>query len=366
MIRIESRANLDLMRTITIEPDTPNRAFTFNDASRGQRSLCLDLNQPRARALALALCAQADVLVENYRGGVLAAWGLDYDGVRRVRPDIIYLSSQGFGASGPCAGAPAFGPLNASFAGVQWLWNFPDAPYPAGTSLNHPDHIASKLATAAVLAALEHRRRTGIGQHIEMAQTEAAAFLLGERYLERACTGRAPQPAGNADPYAVPHGVYPSAGDDRWCAIAVPSDAAWRRLCGALGWPADAALATLAGRQSARAAIDDRLAAWTCQRSAEDAAALLQTAGVSALPVLGPDDLRADVHLAARAAIVTLEHPEMGAERHIANPLRMSRTRLATAGPAPLLGADTADILTQILGLDADEAQALIDTGVCA
>ncbi len=365
VIRMESRAHLDLLRTITIEPDAPNRAFTFNDASRGQRSVCLDMRQARARALALDLCARADIVVENYRGGVLRQWGLHYESVRRRRPDIIYLSSQGFGASGPLAGAPSFGPLNASFAGANWLWNFPDAPYPAGTSLNHPDHIASKLATAAVLAALEHRRRAGEGQHIEMAQSEAAAFQLGHCYLERACTGRAPRQQGNAVDYAVPHGVYPCQGDDQWCAIAVCGDGAWRRFTRCVGWEGEAAWATLASRVAARDEIDRRVSEWTQARGAEDAAAALQAAGVSAMPVLGPDEMRCDAHLLARDAIVTVVHPEVGPERHIANPLRMSRTQLVTAGPAPLLGADTAAVLTEVLGLEAAEVQRLIESGVC-
>lgn len=365
VVRVESRAHLDLLRTITIEPEAPNRAFTFNDASRGQRSVCLDMRQERARALALELCAHADVVLENYRGGVLRAWGLDYAAVHRVRPDIVYLSSQGFGASGPLAEAPSFGPLNASFAGVNWLWNFPDAPYPAGTSLNHPDHIASKLGTVAVLAALEHRRRTGRGQYIDMAQTEAAAFVLGELYLQRPCTGRPLQQQGNAVEHAVPHGVYPCAGDDQWCAIAVVGERAWQRFRRCLEWAEEPSWATLAGRLAARDEIDRRLGEWTRARRADDAATILQSAGVSAMAVLGPDELRADVHLLGRNAIVTVEHPEIGPERHIANPLRLSRTRLAPAAPAPLLGADTAAVLTEVLGLDPKEVQHLIESGVC-
>ena len=365
VLRIESRANLDLLRQITIEPDTPNRAFTFNDASRGHKSVCLDLRQPRARELALALCARADIVLENYRGGALRHLGLDYDAVRQVRPDVIYLSSHGYGASGPLAEMPAFGPLNAAFAGVHWLWSDPDAPYPAGTSLNHPDHVASKLAAVAVLAALEQRRRSGAGRFIDLAQTEVAAFLVGEAYLADACTGRAPL-RGNGSESAVPHGVYPAAGDDQWIAVAVPSDAAWQRLVRALGWSDDATLAQLPGRLAARAAIDARLAEWTRARGADEAAAALQAAGVSAMPVLGPDQLRSDPHLLARRAIVTIEHPEMGPERHIDTPLRLSRTARATAGAAPLLGADTEDVLVRLLGLPADEARQLIASGVCA
>jgi benzylsuccinate CoA-transferase BbsF subunit len=332
VIRVESRASLDLLRQITIEPDTPNRAFTFNDASRGHRSACFDLRHPRGRALALDLCASADIVAENYRGGALHHHGIDYATVSARRPDVIYLSSQGYGATGPLAEAPAFGPLNASYCGVQWLWNHPASRYPAGTSLNHPDHIASKLAAVGVLAALEHRRRTGEGQYIDMAQTEAAAFLIGDVYLRTAGTGVAPRQVGNDSDDVVPHGVYPSAGDDRWIAIAAAGDAAWQRLARCCGWAEDPSLATLAGRLAARAAIDARLAEWTRARDAETAATTLQAAGVSAMAVLGPDELRADRHLQARQAIVTVEHPEIGPERHIGTPLRMSRPLLSTAG----------------------------------
>ncbi len=365
VIKIESRANLDFLRAVTVEPDAPNRAWTFNDESRGQKSVCLDLRTERGRELALQLCALADVVVENNRGGVVGKWGLDYDDVRRVRPDVIYVASQGFGRGGPLGEAQAFGPLNSSFAGVNWLWNHPGASYPAGVSLNHPDHIASKLAAVAVLAALEHRRRTGEGQLIEMAQTEAAAYLLGEVYLQGPCTGQPPVQRGNAVDYAVPHGVYPCAGEDRWCAIAVMSDADWARFVGCVGWPPEPRWAALEGRLAERAEIDARVAEWTRARDPERAAATLQAAGVSAMAVLGPDDSRADAHLAARGAIVTVEHPEIGPERHIGNPIRMSRTWLATAGAAPLLGADTEDVLTRLLGLGTEEVARLVEEGVC-
>jgi benzylsuccinate CoA-transferase BbsF subunit len=365
VIKIESRAKLDPLREVTLEPDAPNRAFTFNDHNRGQRSVCLDLGTPRGRELARALCARADVVIENYRGGVMRAWGLDYDDVRKVRPDVVYLASQGYGRTGPLAELQGFGPLNAAFAGAGWLWNHPDAPYPGASALNHPDHVASKLGAVAILAALEHRRRTGDGQCIDLAQTEAAAYLLGEFYLQRACTGRPARQQGNAVDYACPHGVYPCRGEDRWCAIAVVGDDAWERLCACVGWTSEPALRTLAGRLAARDRIDARLAEWTGTRDTDEVAAALQAAGISAMPALSPDDLRADPHLAARGAIVTVEHPEVGPERHAANPIRMSRTPLVVAGPAPLLGQHTEDVLTRVLGLSRDEVERLAAGGVC-
>jgi benzylsuccinate CoA-transferase BbsF subunit len=296
---------------------------------------------------------------------VVARWGLDYDDVRRVRPDVVYVSSQGYGRGGPLGEAPAFGPLNAAFAGISWLWNHADAPYPAGSSLEHPDHLAGRLAAVAVLAALEHRRRTGQGQRIEMAQTEAAAYLLGELYLQGPCTGRPATPHGNAVDWACPHGVYPSAGADRWCAVAVVGDDAWARFRRRVGWPHDPALDTLAGRLAVRDSLDARVAVWTRARTAEAAAATLQDAGVSAMPVLGPPDLRADPHLAARRALIEIDEPGIGPVRHVADPLRPGRMRLAPPRPAPRLGAHTAEVLTAWLALPPGEVARLIAAGVC-
>jgi crotonobetainyl-CoA:carnitine CoA-transferase CaiB-like acyl-CoA transferase len=260
---------------------------------------------------------------------------------------------------------PAYGPLNSGFSGVHLLWNHPGAPYPCGTSMNHPDHIAGRMLAVGVLAALAEREVSGEGQHIELAQTEAAAYLIGEQYLEAARTGVDPAPLGNTHPRAAPHGVYPSAGDDQWVAIAVMDDDAWRGLCRAVGWDDDPALRHAAGRVAARAELDVRLAEWTAGRSKEEAAEVLQAHGASAMPVMGPHDHHADAHLRERGAIVTVHHPDVGDERHIGNPLRFSRLPQRVAHAAPRLGADTEAVLTSVLGLDPDEVEQLVADGVC-
>jgi len=365
VIKIESEANLDFLRRATPEPDEPNRSWMFNDANRGKRSVAIDLRTPRGRELGRALCARADVVLENARGGAAEALGLGYEDVRRLRRDVVYLSSQGYGRGGPLGEAPSFGPLVSAFAGITWLQNHPDAPYPAGSSLNHPDHAASKLGLVAVLAALDHRRRTGEGQHVELAQTDVAAFLAGPVYLETPCTGRAPRQRGNASDAACPHGVYPSEGDDRWCAIAVASNDDWQRFRRCLGWRDEPRLATLAGRLAARDEVDGRVARWTRERTPEEASRALQRAGVSAAPVASADDLRSDRHLAARGALVTLADPGVSAVRHCANPIRFRGQPGPPAGPAPELGADTVDVLTGILGLTPEAARRLVADGVC-
>jgi crotonobetainyl-CoA:carnitine CoA-transferase CaiB-like acyl-CoA transferase len=365
VVKIESRANLDFLRRVTVESDAPNRSWTFNDATRGQRSVCLDLRTAPGRAIALDLCARADVVIENNRGGVAARWGLDYPAVHARRPDVVYYQSQAFGTGAPLGETSAFGPLNSAFSGVTWLWNHPDAPYPGGCALNHPDHTAAKLATGVILAALEHRRRTGEGQWIEMSQAESAAYLMGDVYLQSADPATPLAPTGNASPYAAPHGVYPCDGTERWIAIAVVDDIDWAHFRDVAGWPDDPTLATTPQRLAAGAALDHRVADWTRPQRAEDLAARLQAAGVSAMSVQNGDDHRADPHLAARHAIVTVDHPEIGPERHIGPPLRFSTTPTVRAGRAPLLGEHTAEVLGRWLSLSQGDVDQLIADATC-
>ncbi|MGH7895283.1 MAG: CoA transferase, partial [Candidatus Binatia bacterium] len=365
VVKIESARSPDFLRRLTVDLASPNGSFMFNDENRGQRSCCIDLSTVAGRALALRLCATADIVAENRQGGLVDRLGLGYEAVRALRADVIYVSSQGYGRGGPLGAAPAYGPMAAAFAGATWLWNHPDAPYPAGSSLEHPDHFAGRLLAVAVLAALEHRARTGEGQYVELAQSEAAAFLLGHVYLQEPCTGRPAAQGGNAAEDACPHGVYPARGDDRWIAIAVADDGAWVCLCHLLAWKPEERLATLPGRLVARHEIDARVVAWTSTHTAEEATARLQAAGVSAFPVQGPDDHRVDPHLAARGALVTLEDPDVGEVRHVGSPFRLSATPISPPRPAPRLGADTEDVLVRMLGLTPDEVRRLKGEGVC-
>jgi benzylsuccinate CoA-transferase BbsF subunit len=259
----------------------------------------------------------------------------------------------------------AYGPLNLGFVGLHGLWNHPEAPYPCGASLNHPDHVASKILALGVLAALDHRNRTGEGEYVTLAQIDAAAFLLGEVYLDGFLNGADRTAQGNASHLAAPHGVFPSAGDDSWVAIAVHDEGAWRRLVAAVGLEDRAEWSDLAGRQRGRQEIETYLAAWTAERSAEDAAALLQARGVSAMVVMGPHEHLADEHLAARGFIVELQHPEVGSERHPGNPIRLSALTQRTAASAPCLGAHTEEVLTEVLGLSPRQVSELVERGVC-
>jgi crotonobetainyl-CoA:carnitine CoA-transferase CaiB-like acyl-CoA transferase len=363
VVKVESSRHLDVLRQAGF--GRVNCSFSFNTECRGRRSVTLNLDTEEGRRLALALCAEADVVVENFRGGVLDRAGLGYDSVKEANPAVVYASSQGYGRTGPLAEMPAYGPLNLGFAGLHLLWNHPDAPYPCGTSLNHPDHVAGRFLAVGILAALDHRERTGKGQRIDLAQTEFAAFLHGEHYVEGWRLGADPAPAGNDSRSACPHGVFPAAGDDRWIAVVAEDDGQWRSLEALAGWDPDPELGTLEGRLAHAPVIAERLAAWTGRHDAGALAAALQEHGVSACPVMGPLDLLADEHLAARRFFVELEHPEVGSERHEGNPLRLSATPQRTAASAPCLGAHTAEVLGEWLGVAGDEVERLAAAGVC-
>ncbi|MGI9600784.1 MAG: CoA transferase [Acidimicrobiales bacterium] len=363
VIRIEAANHPDPIRAAGM--GDPNRSFAFNTESRGRRTISIDVSTPGGRDLALELCAGADIVAENLRGGVLDRHGVGLDDVRAVNPEVIYVSSQGFGRSGPMSDLPAFGPVNAAFSGSHLLWNHPDAPYPCGSSLNHPDHIAGKMLAVAVLAALRQRTSTGQGRVIDMAQTEAGAYLLGHLFAAGDRSGIDPGPAGNSSTTQCPHAVYPAQEPDSWLAIAVTDDNQWRRLEELCGWDHDPDLATAETRVRARDEVDAKVAAWTALHGDAHAAAVLQSHGVSAMPVMGPMAHLADEHLAARDAILTLDHPAHGPERQLANPTRMGGTPLRSAGPSPCLGADTHQILADELGRSPAEIEELERSGAC-
>jgi len=359
VIKVESTTHPDILRRTGL--DNLDAGYAYNTECRGRRSIALDITTPGGLALARELCQAADIVAENHRGTALDRFGLDYATVSETNPSVIYVSSQGYGQGGPLGAMPAFGPLNTAFAGIHQLWNHPDAPFPCGTSLNHPDHIAGKLASAWVVAALNRRAQTGQGAHIEMAQTEVAAYLAGHIYTELAATGVDPSPLGNSSTPTAPHKTYAAAGDDTWVSIACGDDQSFRSLADVVGFDADA-WPTLPSRIADSATIDALIEPWLQGRDPNQACETLQAAGVSASPVMGPLDHRSCEHLAERAFLVDLVHPVGGTERHVGNALRPATMPLVTAGPAPCLGQHTREILEE-LGRTPHEIDTLIKEG---
>jgi benzylsuccinate CoA-transferase BbsF subunit len=336
---------------------------------RGKRSIVLDLNQPRALDLARRLAAVSDVVIDNFSARVMTNLGLDYDTLRERKPDIICVRMTGFGLTGPDRDHVSYGPTLQALTGYTLLMAEPGSP-PAGFGYSYSDLAGGNLGALAVLAALWHRRRTGRGQLVDLAQLEAVASLVGPTLLERAVDGGRSVPAGNAsqEEPGAPHGVYPCAGAERWLAITVFGDHQWERFAGALGrpaWTRDPRFSTRAARLVHAGELDRLVAAWTRGQRAEDAMVLLQQAGVAAGLVANAQDLCArDPQLAARGHFVDVPTSEGGTVRIDGPVFRLSETPAAVRGPGPLLGEHTDAVLVELLGCTAEEIATLRDDGV--
>ena len=292
-----------------------NRSQGFANYNAAKRSVALDLARPEAREIARRLIATADVVVESFSAGTTARWGLDWATLSKLpaRPHLSVLLPAGTnGAPRPLS---RHGSLAAALAGFYTLTGWPDRE-PAMIYGAYTDFVAHYFASAAVLAALDHKRRTGQGQHVDLSELELSLHFLAPEILDYTVNGRVPGSHGNAYALVAPHGVYPCApaGGERWCAIVCETDAEWRALVAYLGAPdsaAPSALAEAAGRKAREAELDARLAAFTAtqRRKASALAARLQAVGVPAGVVQSCADLHADPQLASRVAFPLVDHP---------------------------------------------------------
>ena len=342
-----------------------NRTGTFALFNDSKLGVTLNLKHPRAPEVANRLVAWADVLIENFVPGVMARNGLDYDAVRRVNPAIVYLSSCNMGQSGPKAGQRGFGSQLTSQSGFTYLAGDPDGD-PVLLFGPYIDFVAVGFGLVAILAALDQRARTGEGQHIDLSQYESGLQFLAPALLDYEVNGRILTRTGNRSPYAAPHGAYPCRGEDRWCVIAVRSDAEWRLLgdaAGRPGWAGDARFATLEARKANEDALDAAIAGWTAQRDAGEVVRLLQQAGVRAGPVNRLSDLFSDPQLQHRRVWRELDHPELGPFYYEAPPFILSETPAAPYR-SPLLGEHNETVYRDFLGLADGEIARLKTDGV--
>ena len=364
VIKIESSDNLDFMRTLSADK---NNVAGFNEANRNKRSFGVNLKTERGREIARRLIQMCDIVGENFRGGVVKDLGVDYETVRPLKPDIVYISSQGFGRGGPYSDYQAYGPMLAASSGFLSIWAHPDDPYPTGSNAPVPDHIASKQAVVAALAALDYRRRTGKGQFIDMAQTEVAANLIGEHYLDYLVNQHLPQPRGNRGPTAAPHGAYPCKGQDNWCAISVSTDEEWRRFCKVIDhpeWITDPRFTTLSGRLQNHDELDQGIGEWTADRDAQEVMDRLQGVGVPAGVVQRAQDTIVDPQLKWLGAIIEQDHPVGGRRMYPNVPFKMPASPPRPSIRAPLLGEHTDEICRELLGMSDKEITKLKEEGI--
>src|SRR5579884_334764 len=364
VIKVESRRRPDNTRGFGgpyVEPSGASVAPGFVHFNRNKRGVAVDLSQERGRELVRRLVRTADVVTENFSLRVMQGWGFDYDGLRALRPDIILLDMQGLGRTGPLRDYVTYGSLLHAYSGLTSLWGYSHGSF--------VDYIAAEHAVVAVLAALLYRERTGRGLHIDLAQLETAAAMLGTAYLDYLVNGHVPAALGNRSPYHAPSGCYPCRGEDAWCVIDVTSDDEWQRFGAALGrpaWAADPAYATRAGRLAAAAALDAHVAAWTRTLSPGAVEARLQAAGVPAAMVRAAHEVPADPHLRARGFFRTIDQPALGPLDYPGLTIHLSDTPGAIRRHAPTLGQDNAYVFGDLLGLSPAEIAQLTEDGVLA
>ena len=369
VVRIESTQRLDGARTVGPFHDSspgPENSGLFQNVNAGKLGLTLDLTSETGREVFLDLVRWADVVTESFSPKAMRSLGLDYETLQQVKPDLIMLSSCLMGQTGPIANFAGFGNLAAAISGFFSLTSWPDRA-PAGPFSAYTDYVSPRFTAMAILAALDHRRRTGEGQYIDQSQVESALHFLSPALLDYTVNEREQAPAGNRDPHMAPHGVYAAAGDDRWIALAVQTEAQWEALCDVMQRPAlarDARFATFTNRLAHQDELDAMITDWTRTQEALDLEITLQERGIAASVVQRLYDLYDDPQLRHRGHFVPRDHPMHGSTTVENSRFTLSRTPARIGRAAPMLGQDNHEVLSTILGYSAERIASLEAQGV--
>lgn len=343
-----------------------NRHVLNNDMLRNKFDITLELDTERGVELFKRLVKISDIVIENYSPRVMPKLGIAYPVLKELNPAIIFCSMPGYGPEGPFSHFVSYGTTVDAHSGLASRMGYPgEEPYMSGNA--YPDPASGMFATGAIMTALFHKARTGKGQYISLAQAESGAALTGEASLGYQVSGEMPPRVGNGHLRKAPHGAYPCAGDDKWVAISVSSDAQWidfREVIGHPAWADDERFASLNGRLQHRADLDGHVSDWTRERNAYDVMRLLQDSGIAAGVVVNADELIHDEHLDERGFYWKFDHPEAGVHTHAGQPIRLSKTPARHYRPAPTLGQHHPYVLGELLGLSDEEIADLEQTGI--
>lgn len=369
VVRVESHTHPDTLRLQTpFKGGIPgvDKGPWFREVNNSVYSLSINLNKPKGREIAWKLIMWGDIMLESFTPGTMKRWGLDYESVCQKRPDIIYVSTCQMGQTGPYASFAGFGYHSTGLAGFTYISGSPDRT-PAPTQGAYTDFIAPRFGAVAVMAALDHRRRTGEGQYIDQSQFETSLHFLATPVLGYLVNGEILERNGNRLPYAAPHGVYPCKGDDRWCAVGVFTDEEWQAFAGVLGkpeWSTEGRFATLTARKENEDELDCLIGAWTIERTAEQVEVLMQSHGIAASVVLSTRDLMEDAHVKHQNFLRLVEHSRLGSHRVRASAFRLSKTPDRVFG-GPALGEHNEYVLKELLGMSDEEiSDALAQGGI--
>jgi crotonobetainyl-CoA:carnitine CoA-transferase CaiB-like acyl-CoA transferase len=353
VIKVESsKGGMDPFRFFGTGED-PNVSPRFLEFNRNKRSFTVNLKHPKGPRVLHDLVAQADAVLDNYSVDVVERIGLSYDDLCKVKPDIINLRMPGLGTTGPKRHFSTVGVNITAFTGLTYLWNHPGVTDPPiGSQTVFPDYVSGVLCAIIIISGVLYRDRQRKGAFIDLAQSEATAFMIGANLMEAAASGKDPQPIGNASPGAAPHDCYPCKGEDRWCVITADTEQQWAALANIIGDGSgqDARFGSVEGRLQHRDELNAAIGRWTQDKDAFEIMDRLQQAGVPCGVVQTGEDLTNDPHLKDRGFIVTVENPRLGRVVLPNFPLQFANAKLTRRWEFPVLGRDTEAVLRDVVG----------------
>jgi len=332
-------------------------------------SVTLNMQDPRGRDIARELISVSDIVIENFTPKVLPSWGLTYPEMRKLRPDLIYISMPGTGRIGPYSSYRTLGPIVQALSGLTFLGGLPSEE-PSGWGFSYMDHTSGYYAAMAAIQAVYHRRRTGKGQWIDLSQVFCAATLTGPSLLDYAVNKRNAFVAGNRSKYqpAAPYGAYPCEGDDRWCAISVMNDAQWHALCKEMGnpsWAKDPKFATGESRAENQDTLDSLVGEWTRRFDRYTLMERLQAAGIPAGVVQnGEDRVERDPQFKHRNLFRSLEHPTMGSGLVPDLPVKFVKQQAGPLYSSTPMREFNDEVYKSILGMPSSSVEAYEKAGV--
>jgi len=367
VIRIESMRAPDLVRFLTGTDGVvgANRSGVFHSINVSRRSLTLNLATPEAQDIARRIVARSDIVTENYTVGNMAKYGLSYAELVKVKPDIIMMSGTPLGQDGPFAKSVGFGPTTQAFAGLCHITGYPDSG-PCGIGGTWPDFAVGTGMVFFLLAALYHREQTGEGQYLDLSMAEMVTTMMPEAMMEFFLNKRDSGPIGNRDESMAPHGVFPTAGDDKWIAIAIASDKEFAALAEVLGVPSlatDPTYARLSERLCNVDSLEREIAARTRNFDRDQLVAKLRERDLAAGPVYACAELIEDPAFSASGTLITLGHGEVGARKVPGIPARFSAIEPNYKG-SPMMGEHSDEVLTELLGMSSEEISRLREANV--
>lgn len=340
----------------------------YLSANRGKHSITINIAHPEGRDLVRQLAAESDVLVENFKTGDLSSKGLGYEDLRTINSGLIYCAITGFGQTGPMSRDPGYDYLIQAQSGLMSITGVPDGHPGAGpqrVGLATADLTTGMNATIAILAALHYREKTGQGQFIDMALLDVQVSWLANQAQNYFCSGHAPGRTGEYHPNLAPYQPFPT--EDGELIIAVGNDYQFKRLCEALGLPelaVDSRYATNPGRVQHRAELVEVLKTATRRKTSGEWLETLRAVSIPCGPIQTIDEVFADPQVLARGMVVEVEHPAMGPMTTVANPIKFSASPVTYEKAPPLIGEDTEEVLTRVLGYEQEEIRALRDRGI--